>query len=160
MNDAPPTARRPLRYLVVETAVNTAISVALSGLFAWLFFHGRAVVDLGSRAVVLDLMPQAFAVGLMSFLVPTLLTRKRRRAGTLRGLDGAHAFPRNALSRSAVAGIVGAVACTAIYATLGPSPGAIVLPLAGFVMLKGAVGAVLSITLTPVALLAALRDPS
>jgi|GEM_PF-3144684 len=160
MKDHTSTARWAARYIAIETATNTGISIALSIVFALLFFRGQQVVDLGSQAVVLDLIPQSLAVGLMSFLVPTLLTRQRRRSGKLGVLQGPHVFPRNVFLRSAVMGIVTAAVCTAAYAILKPPPGLFIQPLGRFVALKGAFGAVLSIALTPVALFAALKDPN
>ena len=160
MKDDTSRARWAVRYIVIETLTNTGISIALSIVFALLFFRGQQRVDLGSQAVVLDLMPQSLAVGLMSFLVPTLLTRQRRRSGKLEVLQGQHVFPRNVFLRSAVVGIVTAVVCTAAYAIFKPSPGLFIQPLSRFVALKGAFGAILSMVLTPVALFAALKDPN
>jgi hypothetical protein len=131
----------------------------MSIVFALFFFGGHQLIDLGCRAVVLDLMPQSFAVGLMSFLIPTLLTRRRCRSGKLRPQDGTHILPRNVLVRSALVGVVTAAVSTAAYAALGPLPGLNLETLNHFVMLKAAFGAILSIILTPIALYTALRDP-
>ncbi len=146
-------------YIAKETAINTVISMVFSMLFALLFFRAHSDIDLGSRAVVLDMAPQGFAVALMSFLIPTLLTRKRRRDGALPARAGTHRLPRNALLRGALAGAIAAAVCTAGYAMLGPAPGAIIEPLNHFIMLKAVFGAMLSLMLTPIALDAALKDP-
>ncbi|MFZ6677890.1 hypothetical protein [Undibacterium sp. Tian12W] len=145
-------------YIARETAINTVFSVVLSIAFALLFFQSDTHIDLGSRKVVLDIVPQSFAVAFMSSLIPSLLTRQRRSSGKLQTLEGKHSLPRNVFLRSAVVGVIVTTICAAAYAILGPVQGAIVLILSQFVILKAVFGGILSLVVTPIALITALRD--
>ncbi|MFZ6730946.1 hypothetical protein ACO0LG_03395 [Undibacterium sp. Ji42W] len=145
-------------YIARETAINTVFSVVLGIAFAFLFFQSDTHIDLGSRKVVLDIMPQSFAVAFMSSLIPSLLTHQRRSNGKLQALESKHSLPRNVFLRSTVTGVIVTTICTAAYAVLGPAQGAIVLILGQFVMLKAVFGGILSLVVTPIALISALRD--
>jgi hypothetical protein len=72
------------RYIAMETLISVAINVALSIGFVFLVFHGQSLVKvMGRHGVVGDMAPQTFMVVLMSFLVPSLLTRRRLTKGVL-----------------------------------------------------------------------------
>jgi hypothetical protein len=72
------------RYIAIETAISIVINVAISALFMLAVFGGATSIDLwGRRGLALDFVPQTFMISAMSILVPTLLTRRRIRAGVL-----------------------------------------------------------------------------
>jgi hypothetical protein len=92
-------------YVRKETLIGIAINAALSALFGFLVFGGRD--SFPPRDIILDALPQSFMIALMTTIVPTWLTRRRLRAGSVEPASaGASLLPRNLLARALVAGIV------------------------------------------------------
>jgi hypothetical protein len=149
------------RYIVIETLISMAINAAMSAAFAFLVFGGSAEIDLwGAGGLALDFAPQTFMIALMSALVPTALTRRRVRAGTLsRGSGQLSRLPRNLLIRALVAAsvatvLLGGVAIAVLAATWSGA-----LSFAAVLPLKIIYGAAVALLVTPLALRAALSDP-
>ncbi|OYY91633.1 MAG: hypothetical protein B7Y45_01195 [Sphingomonas sp. 28-66-16] len=69
------------RYIAVETAISVAINVVISIGFVFLVFGGTA--HIAAASLIADAAPQSFMIALMSTIVPTLLTRRRRAAGVI-----------------------------------------------------------------------------
>lgn len=148
------------RYILVETMIGMVINALFSAGFAFLVFGGRAEIALwGPTGLALDFVPQTFAIAMMSVLVPTALTRRRIRAGTL-APDGTapSRLPRNLLVRALLMALVATVVLGGVATVLlaairvGPLAFAAVLPL------KIIYGALVALAVTPPALRAALRD--
>ena len=147
-------------YVVVETLVSVFMNTLLSACATWLAFGGHAVVGLwGGQGLALDFIPQSFMVGLMSGLMPTLLTRRRRRQGRVLRIEGRPpALPGNLLLRAllfAVATVViaGGAAVLLLW-RFGPEtygPGVLFA-------IKTSYGAVVALIVTLIALRAVLRE--
>lgn len=144
------------RYLRTEVLVSAAINAALSVAFVFLVFgRGPAV---SAAALVADAPPQSFAIAFMATLVPTLLTRRRRRAGAVEPMaDSRSQWPRAAALRALLAALVAtavAWACFRALLPLGPAAWPFGAVLAG----KAAYGAMLGAVVGGLAARAALRD--
>ncbi|BFM06365.1 hypothetical protein [Halioxenophilus aromaticivorans] len=116
------------RYIATETLVGMVISGVLSVFFVWLIFGSLESVALwGPKGLVVDFIPQTLAIGFMAVLVPTLLTRKRLKAGKIlpRKAPLLQWLPNNvflrALTMAVIAtvlgGIIGTLALQAINAS-------------------------------------------
>ena len=78
------------RYRRTEMAVAGGISAVLSGVFVALLFGGQVEVPVvGWNGLIVDALPQTAMIALMSSLVPTLLTRRRTRRGSIAPLSTA-----------------------------------------------------------------------
>ena len=102
----------PKNYILRETAVATLFNMAFSFGFAYLFF--RALEQVPQNDLVVDAIPQSFAVTFFGVLIPSLIARGRIRAGQLAALpSGRSLLPANLFLRviamAAVAAIAGAV---------------------------------------------------
>ena len=81
------------RYRRTEMVVAAAISAVLSGVFVALLFGGKAEVPVaGWDGLIVDALPQTAMIALMSSLVPTVLTRRRTRRGSIAPLLTASRF--------------------------------------------------------------------
>ncbi|HKT74838.1 MAG TPA: hypothetical protein VJQ47_18270 [Steroidobacteraceae bacterium] len=141
------------RYLLSETAISVAVNSAVSTLAFCLTFRDAGPVPVSATpGIAQSLVPQSFMVGLMGALVPILLTRARLRRGQLA------TFPDVAAMSLPTA--VGSSFCYAIGATLVVGgPGLLLLPRLGpdawpkaaAIVFSIAVGAALSMVITPLA---------
>ncbi|MBJ6121995.1 hypothetical protein [Sphingomonas mollis] len=147
------------RYLRIEMTVAAAISAVLSIVFVLLVFGAPAFVPMrGWNGLIVDAAPQSLMIALMSSLVPTWLTRRRRTAGAIAPLSAGRSWPRPALVRSLCIAVPVAVVAVLAHAIL--------LPLTGerwsFVAVlsfKAIYGALLGAVVARVAVTAALADP-
>lgn len=145
------------RYVLRETAIGSVVNGAISAGFYFAIFHGQdAPAVWGARGLVLDCLPQGGMIGLMSVLVPTLLTRRRVIAGkapfSLRTISA----PQNLLAWSIFGGLAGLSLLTGAAAFLGHLTGADTVDFTAGLALKVAFGAVLPWAITPWAIQAAM----
>jgi hypothetical protein len=140
--------------------ISIVINMVLSALFVWLVFGGRDAVPVwGSGALATDFLPQTFMISLMSVLVPSTLTRKRRRAGGVEACEPRLSWlPRNLLLRALLVAVAATIlfssAATLLLTALASGP----LPLAAIWPMKIAYGALVAIIVTPIALCVALGE--
>ncbi|MEG3178867.1 hypothetical protein U1872_21780 [Sphingomonas sp. RB3P16] len=147
------------RYVAAETGISVAINAVISIAIAWLAFGGSARIL--TAALIRDALPQSFMVALMGGLVPTLLTRLRRRAGVVAGTGR----PVPMLLKSVPVRIV---LVAVIAAAVGVALHAVALPLLApqglsfgvAIVFKSLYGAMLAAFVTPVMLHFALADPA
>jgi hypothetical protein len=140
------------RYIIVETLISIVINMLFSLAFATLIFGGQAKVEWwGARGAVVDFIPQAFMVALMGSLVPSLITARRIRTGTLAAPSRP---PRRAILLLRSLGFaVGAVILFAGGAgTIVWAAGSTWLTYPAFVAIKIAFGALVAAVVTPFAL--------
>jgi hypothetical protein len=145
------------RYLRVEAAISVGINAAMSIAFVLLVFHDQARVAVG--ALVRDALPQSFMVALMSTAVPTLLTRRRLRAGAVAPLPRSGlGLPANVAVRSlSIALLVVALAGVAHWLLL-PRLLPAAVPFGSVLVGKAVYGGLLGAAVTLVAVRAALGD--
>jgi hypothetical protein len=147
-------------YVVKETAISILINAVLSALFVWLMFGGRSQVAVwGAGNLAFDFVPQTFMISLMSVLVPSALTRKRRRAGAIESCEPVlPSLPRNlalrALLLAIVASLVLATAAALLLAAVSPAP----LAMSAVWPLKIVYGALVAVIVTPIGLCVALGE--
>src|SRR3954464_14008976 len=115
-------------YVVKEVMISIVINSVLSAFFVWLSFSGRQDVPIwGTSGLAVDFLPQTFMISLMSVLVPSALTRKRRRA---RAVDACEPvlpwLPRNLFLRALLVAIAATIlfasAATLLLAALASGP--------------------------------------
>ena len=149
----------PLRakYLTSETAISMAINAAISVGFAWLVFHGHDHIPTGGPGgLVRDAAPQTFMITLMSTLVPSLVTRKRMRAGHLdawlRGQRGPSPVPaRKIVLRAFLLALLAMVLGLGLNAAILPLLFPTGLSYGKVLALKAVYGALVALLITPLA---------
>lgn len=147
------------RYLATETAISVVINVALSAVFTWTVFGGRAIIAAdGAKGFGLDFLPQTFMISLMSVVVPTLLTRKRLSAGRLSSIETRRS-PWPLWMRAPLIAVAATLVLGGSAALLSPmlAPQGLVFPTLFGVKL--AYGAIIAMLVTPIGLVQALREP-
>jgi hypothetical protein len=81
-----------LKYIIGESTASGVVNGILNCAAAYLLFHGRGLVPVtGPTGLVRDSIGETFLVVSLSYMVAALISRQRRRAGTLPTLGGAHA---------------------------------------------------------------------
>jgi hypothetical protein len=147
------------RYIAIETAISLVINVALSAAFAWLMFHGRdPIAFASSNGFGIDYFPQTFMIGLMSVVVPTLLTRRRLKAAKLQPAMGRVRLPSRLIIRAPFVAVIATVVLggAAFLLSMGLLP--LSVSFSKLVAIKLIYGAFVALAVTPVGLRAALRD--
>ena len=80
------------KYLAVESTASGIVNGLLNWAAAFLLFHGRGRVPAaGPAGLVRDSIGETFLVASLSYMVAALLSRQRRRAGTLPETSGRRA---------------------------------------------------------------------
>ncbi|GJG88067.1 hypothetical protein tb265_32480 [Gemmatimonadetes bacterium T265] len=145
------------RYLRAESALSAAINGAISVGFVLAVFHGQPRV--GADALVRDALPQSFMVALMGSAVPTLVTRRRLRAGAVAPLPVAGAaMPANVAVRAVLIAVPVAVVAVAAHWLLLPRLLSAAVPFGRVLAGKALYGALLGAGVTWFAVRAALAD--
>lgn len=147
------------RYVVKEALISAVINALISAAFAYAVFRGQRAELWGSPSLALDFVPQTFAIAAFSVLVPTLLARKRVRAGAVQQLVPMRAaLPPNVLLRALLVALV----VTVVLAWLAISMAAALVqgpqPFLPVLALKVGYGALVALIVTPFALRHALAD--
>jgi hypothetical protein len=150
-----------LRYIFIETSISIVINVVLSALFVELVFGGMPLIGLwGAHGLAVDFIPQTFMISAMSVAVPTLLTRRRRRAGSVnsssRGLirvPGRSVWIRALLMGLTMTVLAGGLTMLALSA-MWSAPA----PFWQVFRWKLFYGAMVAMVVTPVALVVALSE--
>lgn len=147
----------PAAYIRRETAVSTAINVALSAaFFVAVFGTGGKVPVWGMGGYVFDFGPQGFMIGLMATLVPGLMVRKALWQGKVPVIQGASRLPAAVLPRAVLCGVFGAVCGMAGAGAVLLVGGATQLDWLPALLAKLAFGAALALVVTPAGLRAEL----
>ncbi len=82
---------KAVKYLAVECAGSGIVNGMLNLGAAYLLFHGRGQIPTGGPTGLLrDLIGETFLVTSLSYLVASLISRQRGRAGTLPRAEGGH----------------------------------------------------------------------
>lgn len=147
-------------YIRKETVISMAINAVISAAFTWAVFGGQQVAPMWtSGGVTADLLPQTFMVSVMSALVPTLLTRKRRRAGVISYDDRASRIPGNVLVRAIGIALVATIVLVGLAAAAIAASGIEWIGVPMLFPAKIAYGAIVASIVTPLALRAELGRP-
>ncbi len=112
------------RYVAIEAMIGATISAALSVAFVLAIFGRSVRVPVtGGAGLLVDAVPQGFAIAFMATLVPTLLTRRRVTLGRVvalsSGLDDAPSHPVKRALGMALLGAAATVALTALLLVAG-----------------------------------------
>lgn len=159
LSSAPPLNQAQRRFLGVEIVVNAIASGILSAAFVWLMFGGMALVPLwGMNGLAFDLVPTTFMITLMMTLGLTLFTRWRCATGRAPRCAGRSRLPTRVWLRAPLLAVTLTLllvpASVLLLHLFGPDPWSY-----GAVMVfKILYGVALAAAITPVILLAAMRD--
>lgn len=75
---------KPGQYLAIETASSGLVNGLLNFVAAYAIFHARSRIPAtGPGSLLRDSIGETFIVSTLSVLIPSLIARTRRRAGTL-----------------------------------------------------------------------------
>ncbi len=144
-------------YILKESFISMLFNSLFSFGFTYAFFQHSASIM--KHDLIIDALPQTFAVTFFGMLIPTLITRKRLRTGLLTTLDiKPTILPYNVLLR--------AIFCGVLIAVMGLVGHYIVfnyfniesIPFITALVYKTLYGALLSLIVTPFALRIALRE--
>ena len=81
-----------LKYVIVESTGSGVVNGLLNLAAAYVLFHGRGIVPAsGPVGLVRDSIGETFLVVSLSYMVAALISRSRRRDGTLPTLGGVRA---------------------------------------------------------------------
>lgn len=153
------TAPAVRRYMMIETIISVVINSAISAGFAWFVFGGAPLAKVWTPGgVAFDFVPQTFMISLMSVLVPTALTRKRVRAGTIERSPADSRLPSNIFLRALLIAVSATVVLGGMGVALLAVLGINTIPFGMLFPAKIAYGAAVSLIVTPIALRAALAD--
>ena len=95
------------KYLAIETTSSFICNAILNFASAYALFHGRVLVPAtGPKSLLLDSIGETFFVVSLSMLIPALIARHRRRAGTLPKAGGRDHPAGNLYVRAIVAGLI------------------------------------------------------
>jgi hypothetical protein len=110
------------KYLAVETAMSGLVNGILNFVAAFAIFHGRGrVATAGPGGLLRDTIGETFIVTALSVLIPSLIARQRRRAGTLPTSGDRRQGPAsNLYVRAMVAGLIFTCVCVPCNALLLP----------------------------------------
>lgn len=110
------------QYLAVETAMSGLVNGILNFVAAYAIFHGRGRIPAtGPGGLLIDTIGETFIVTALSVLVPSLIARHRKRAGTLPTFGVSRPSPaKNLYVRAVVAGLIFTCVCVSCNALLLP----------------------------------------
>lgn len=109
------------RYVTIEATISGIVNVVMTAAVAYLTFDlTKGIALAGKGGLLFDLTLQTFMVTLMTVLMGTILTRKRRKSGLQIGeaTQATHSWPRNPLIRALVVALA-AVVCFSPLLWLG-----------------------------------------
>jgi hypothetical protein len=149
-----------LKYIIGESAASGVVNGILNAAAAYFLFHGRGLVPVaGPTGLVKDSIGETFLVVSLSYMVAALISRHRRRAGTLPTLGGSHATsPSNVYLWSFAMGIVFTCVLVPLNSLLLPRPFPNGLTFTEVTLFKTIYGAILGSIATLLAIRRALNE--
>ena len=153
------TSEARAAYIRRETAISIGINSVLSLSFFALLFHGLTDVELGRReGLIMDCLPQGFVIGLMSTLVPGLLTVRRLAAGRTGSDVQVRHFPGMLLVLALGVAIGAAAIGTVMVAAIAMAAEVVSVAFTAAAVLKVLYGGLLAAVVTPPVIRAALNQ--
>lgn len=148
------------RYLLVETGLSGLSNAVLNFAAAYVIFHGRVrIPTMGSDSLLLDSIGETFIVTFLSVLIPSIIARHRRRAGTLLLSENRNSRRAgNLCIRALVLGLIFTTVCVALNALLLPRIFPKGVSFADVLLFKTLYGAVVGLIATWLALRKALNE--
>lgn len=123
MTVTPALTDAQLHYLLTETVFSVVVTIALSCAFAWGVFGRSLPLPSSDSALQVDGALQALIVAFMGALVPTVLTRRRRRAGSVDGRAAAHRWPAHPALRALTIALIVGVPAALLHLMIVPRLG-------------------------------------
>lgn len=145
------------QHLYKESLVSALINSAFSFGITRLLLGGEEIVV--RQTLVIDALPQSFFVTFFGVCIPTLLTRKKVRAGKLPTLPYKKSWlPQIAFLRAILMGVVAALVGGLLHLVVLSGLQIEQLGIGTVYRYKTLYGAALSLVVTPIALLVALKE--
>jgi hypothetical protein len=103
-----PVDVKPRQYLAIETVSSGVVNGLLNLAAAYAIFHAHnRIPAVGSGSLLQDSIGETFIVATLSVLIPSLIARSRRRAGTLPVFgDRPAARENNLYVRAIITGVI------------------------------------------------------
>ncbi len=151
---------KELRYLAVESTGSGVVNGILNCAAAWLLFHGRGQVPIrGPVGLLRDSIGETFLVAALSYMAAALISRHRRRAGTLPQTSTMHSrTPANVYLWSFLVGVAFTCVLVPLNALLLPRLFPDGVSLGNIVLFKTLFGALLGALVTAIAISRALNE--
>lgn len=95
-------------YVFKESAISAVINALFSIVFVFLIFYPAShIAVFGADGLVVDAIPQSLAITFMATLIPTLVTRSRKRKGLVTASPECITWlPKNAVLRALTLAII------------------------------------------------------
>jgi hypothetical protein len=147
------------RTVLTEAAISILPNALFSAFFVWLLFRGTQRIGLwGTDGVAFDLVPTTFMLTLITTVLVTWLVRRRVAAGATKPAPGVTRLPRNRLVRGIVLGLMMVVLLVPVTVAALTQVWAGDWSFAQMLWFKIFYGVALGLIVTPLVVLAALRD--
>ena len=145
------------KHIYKETLISAIINSVFSFGITYLVLGGAEVIE--KQELVIDALPQSFFVTFFGVFIPTLLSRKKIKAGAIATLPYQKSFlPNNAFFRAVSMGLMAAIAGWLLHVVVLNGFGIEQLAINPVFVYKTLYGAVLSFVVTPIALLITLKE--
>ncbi len=145
------------QHVIRETLTSTLINSLFSFTITLLLLGGNEVI--ARQALVIDAIPQSFFVTFFSVLIPTWLTRKKIRGNKLPTLPFRQTWlPFNGFLRAVCFGVIVAIAGAMLHLVVLSVLQVNQLGIGTIYVYKTIYGAMLSVLVTPYALMVALKE--
>ena len=151
---------KALRYLAVESIGSGVVNGVLNCAAGWLIFHGRGRVPVhGPVGLIRDSIGETFLVAALSYMAAALISRHRRRSGTLPQTSTMHTRTAgNVYVWSFVVGVIFTCVLVPLNALLLPEVFPAGVSISSVVLFKTLFGAVLGALVTWIAISRALSE--
>lgn len=108
------------QYLVKESAISALINAVFSIVFVFIIFYPTTQIAVfGAQGLIVDAIPQSLAITFMATLIPTLVTRSRKRNGVIAASDERRTWlPKNAVIRALTLAILIALLAVVVHFVL------------------------------------------
>lgn len=147
------------RTMMIEAAISILPNALFSAFFVWLLFRGTRRIGLwGADGVAFDLVPTTFMLTLITTLLVTWLVRRHVAAGATRPAAGTTKLPRNRLVRGVLLGLLMVVLLVPVTIAALNQFWAGDWTFGQMLLFKVVYGVAVGLIVTPIVVLAALRD--
>lgn len=153
------TTAETRRTLVIEAAISIVPNALVSAFFVWLLFRGATRIGLwGMNGVAFDLVPTTFMLTLMTTVAVTWLIRRRVATGATKRAAGTTPLPANRLLRGLVLGLAMVVLLVPVTVAALSQLWVGDWTFGQMLVFKIVFGVAVGLIVTPLVVLAALRD--
>jgi hypothetical protein len=151
--------RKRVHFILQQSLTGALLNGVMSGVVCYYLFSASDKIDLGAKAVLIDLIPQSTGMSFMSFFVPSLALLKRTAELDLPSYGRGDHFRTRIAFQSLLVAVCAGILSVGIYAILRPPVGATFIEFRTFLFCKIAFGASLALVITTAWLALVMRGP-